>query len=174
MKSEINCSSSKNGKETHFVDLGTLRMGNGSVVLSGSAEMACLVGRPLKADAAWPPWWWPPPLQQPPQPPPTPPPLYSSRSSADICMAIICWVSGRTTWRNLSISLCKCRTLASRSSNRCSRRAIYSSFFLDSESRRASSRSRSRNLFITDVLIAPHCTARSRYAIAFQLISMYL
>lgn len=163
MKSKFNCSISK---KTHFVDLGTLSMGNGSVVLSGSAEMACLVGRPLKADAVWPvkPWWCPPPLQQPPQPPPL---LYSSKSSADICIAIMCWVSGRTTCRNLSISLCKCRTLASRSSNRCSRRAMYSSFFLDSESRRASSRSRSRNLFITDVLIAPHCTARSRIANVF-------
>lgn len=133
---------------THFVDFGTLTIGSGSESLSGSAEMAWRLGRNLIADS----WWrWPRlPLQQ----LPPPPPPYRSRSSDDICMDMMWWVRGRTTCRNLSISLRRCRTLASRSSNRCSRRAMYSSFFRDSDVRRASSRSRSRNLFITDVLIA--------------------
>lgn len=40
--------------KTHFADLGTWTMGSGSELLSGSAEMACRVGRNLKDDATGP------------------------------------------------------------------------------------------------------------------------
>lgn len=114
-------------------------MGSGSEALSGSAEIACLVGRPLTADATG--------ARCPSLP-------YTGRSSADMRMDMMCWVRGRTTCWNLSISLRKCRTLASRSSSRHSSRTMYSSFFRDSATHWASSRSRSRSLFITDMLMA--------------------
>lgn len=139
---------------THFEVFGTLTMGSGSEALSGSAEIACLVGRPLTADATGARY-------------PSPP--YTGRSSADMRMDMMCWVRGRTTCWNLSISLRKCRTLASRSSSRHSSRTMYSSFFRDSATQWASSRSRSRSLFITDMLMAygaaprPSKNTRDRY-----------
>lgn len=133
---------------THFEVFGTLTMGSGSEDLSGSAEIACRVGRPLTADATGPCAWCPPSSP------------YTGRSSADMRMDMICWVRGRTTCWNLSISLRKCRTLASRSSSRLSSRTMYSSFFRDSAMHWASSRSRSRNLFITDMLMAKRAAPR--------------